>query len=386
MAASRAPVRVCVVTTTPYIVNVFLQRHLKALADCYDVTLAVNTKDAYRLDAALDARVNVIHVGIERKVSPLRDIAALFGMVRAVRRGKFDVVHTVAPKAGLLGILAAWLGRVPVRIHTFQGEVWAARRGLARFVFKLADLLVGRLITHGLVVGRGEQSFLEQHGILKSGQSRVLLQGSIGGVDAARFRPDPAMRAKVRADLGIEADEIAIMYLGRIARDKGVIDLAHAFRQLDAGTHLVLVGPDEEGLSPLIEEACGKQVDRVHFMGLTSSPERYIVAGDVVCLPSYREGFGLSLVEAGACGLPVIASRLYGTQDAVIDGVTGLFHNPGDRAELEQQLRALIRDPALRERLGKAGRERAMRDFQPEQIIRAFLDYYASIVGAGRCV
>jgi len=358
---------------------------LKALADCYDVSLAVNTKDAYRLDAALDPRVSVIHIGIERKVSLLRDIAALFQLVRAMRRGRFDVVHTVAPKAGLLGMLAALLGRVPVRIHTFQGEVWAARRGLARVVFKLADLLVGRLITHGLVVGRGEQSFLEQHGILKNGQSRVLMHGSIGGVDATRFRPDPAMRARVRAELDIGAQEVAILYLGRIARDKGVIDLAHAFRRLEGETRLVLVGPDEEGLRPLIEEACGPRASRTHFVGLTSSPERYIVAGDIVCLPSHREGFGLSLVEAGACGLPVIASRLYGTQDAVIDGVTGLFHAPGDCAELEQRLRTLIADPALRERLGKAGRERAVRDFQPEEIIRAFLAYYTSIVGAGRC-
>jgi len=385
VGASRVPVRVCVVTTTPYVINVFLKRHLAALADCYDVTLAVNAQDAYRLEAGLDPRVQVVHIGLERKISPLRDFAALLALVRLLRKGDFGAVHTIAPKAGLLGIVAGYLARVPARIHTFQGEVWASRRGLARAVLMRADRLMGRLLTHALVVGRGEQAFLEQHGVLRAGQSTVLRQGSIGGVDTGRFHPDPDVRSRVRADLGVGPDDFAVMYLGRIARDKGVLDLARAFGELEGASHLVLVGADEEGLRRAIEEACGKRVERLRFVPFNSSPERYMVAADVVCLPSHREGFGMTLIEAGACGVPVVAARLYGTQDAVVDGVTGLFHVPGDAAELAQRLRTLAHDPVLRERLGTAGRERVQRDFRSEDLIRAFRDYYAAVLGPGRC-
>jgi glycosyltransferase involved in cell wall biosynthesis len=235
---------------------------------------------------------------------------------------------------------------------------------------------MGRLHTHALVVGRGEQSFLEQHGVLKPGQSSVLLQGSIAGVDTARFHADEVTRAQVRAQIGIGPRDFTVMYLGRIARDKGVLDLARAFSKLHPESHLVLVGADEEGLRRSIEEAANC-AGRLHFVPFNTSPERYVVAADVVCLPSYREGFGMTLIEAGACGVAVVASRLYGTQDAVVEGVTGLFHDPGNVGEIERCLRALAGDAALRERLGAAGRERVLRSFRPEELIAAFLDYYA---------
>jgi glycosyltransferase involved in cell wall biosynthesis len=376
--------RVCFVTTTPYVVNAFLKRHLAALAERYDVTLAVNTADAYHLDADLHRRIRVVHVAIERKISPLRDLGALLALTRLLRRGGFDAVHTIAPKAGLLGIVAAWLARVPRRIHTFQGEVWAARRGAARAILKAADRLLGRLLTHALVVGRGEQSFLEKHGVLRPGGSTVLLQGSIAGVDPKRFHPDDTLRARARAELGIAPGALAIMYVGRIARDKGVLDLAKAFARLEDRPCLVLVGPDEEGLRPLIERACGNATDRLRHVDFTTTPERYMVAADVVCLPSYREGFGMTLIEAGACGVPVVASRLYGTEDSVAEGVTGLLHAAGDAAQLEQCLRTLADDPALRRRLGDAGRSRALAEFRPDEILRAFLDYYTVVLGPGR--
>ncbi len=377
--------RVCFVTTTPYVINVFLKRHLAALADRYDVTLAVNTDDAYRLDGDVDPRIRVVHVRVERKISPMRDLAALIALIRLLRGGSFYAVHTIAPKAGLLGIVAAWLARVPVRIHTFQGEVWAARRGIGRAVLKTADRILGRLLTHALVVGRGEQAFLERHGVLERGRSTVLLHGSIAGVDASRFRPDEVLRVQVRAELGIAPGELAIVYVGRLARDKGVLDLAAAFARLEARCRLVMVGADEEGLRPLIEQACGVAAGRLRFVAFTSVPERYVAAADVVCLPSHREGFGMTLIEAGACGVPVVASRLYGTQDSVVEGVTGLLHAPGDVADLERCLRALAGDAALRRKLGAGGRSRALQDFSPDDIMRAFIDYYVAVLGPGRC-
>lgn len=364
--------RICLVTTTPFIANAFLKPHLLALAPRYEVTLATNLRDGYALDEAISARVRVVHVPIARRISPLRDVAALAALKRLFETGGFRIMHSVAPKAGLLAIMAAFSVGVPVRVHTFQGEVWASRRGPLRGLLKAADRIVGRFATHVLVVSRGEQAFLEAQGVLPPKRSTVLGAGSIAGVDAARFRPDAQARAAVRKELALGENDFVVMYVGRLARDKGVLDLARACARVPSA-RLVLVGPDEEGLKRRLES------DRVRLVGYTPAPERYLAAADLVCLPSHREGFGVALIEAGACGVAVLASRLYGTQDAVVEGVTGLFHEAGNVEDLERQLSALAADAALRSRMGKAGRERAQSEFSQQAVVAALLDYYSRL-------
>ena len=377
--------RVCIVTTTPFIANAFLRPHLLALKSRYDVTLAINTRDGYPLDAEVAAAAVIVHVPIERNISLLGDIAALWALWGLLRRGHFDLVHTVAPKAGLLGMLAAFAGRVRVRLHTFQGEVWASKRGVVRALFKAADRLVASMATHCLVVSHGEQAFLEEEGVLAPTRSTVLRDGSISGVDVQRFHPNRVTREEVRDELEIGGEDLLIMYVGRIARDKGVLDLAEAFAKLSSQKNpqwLVFVGPDEDRLRGPLEEACRSVMHRVRFVPYTRSPERYLSAADIVCLPSYREGFGLVLIEAGACGVPVLASRLYGIRDAVVEGVTGLFHEAGNIRDIVNKLSTLISDPTLRQQMGQAGRERAETRFRTELLVAALADCYAAALGA----
>src|SRR5262249_35995128 len=153
------------------------------------------------------------------------DARALALLHRLFQRERFRVVHTVAPKAGLLGMLAAYGARVPVRVHTFQGEVWASRRGPLRSLLRAADQVVEQCATDVLVVSRGEQQFLEREGVLRPRRSTVLGAGSIAGVDTTRFQPNAGLRREVRARLGIGADDFVVLYLGRLGREKGVLHL-----------------------------------------------------------------------------------------------------------------------------------------------------------------
>ncbi len=368
------------VTTTPFIANAFLRPHLLALKSRYDVTLAINTRDGYPLDAEVAAAAAIVHVPMERKVSLPGDLAALWALWRLLRRGRFDLVHTFAPKAGLLGMLAAFAAGVRVRLHSFQGEVWASKTGAARALLKAADRLVARLATHCLVVSRGERSFLEEEGVLAQGRSAVLGSGSASGVDVRQFRPDAVLRAEVRRELGVGDSGLLVMYLGRIARDKGVLDLAKAFARLAEQLNdawLAFVGPDEDALRTQLESISSRQ----RFVAYTRTPQRYLAAADIVCLPSHREGFGMVLIEAGACGVSVVASRLYGTRDAVQEGVTGLFHKAGDVHGIARALLQLASDPALRARMGAEGRRRADAEFRTERLVAALLDYYATALG-----
>jgi glycosyltransferase involved in cell wall biosynthesis len=378
--------RLCLVTTSPLIVDFFLHGHLRALQSRYDVTLAVNTADPRFLEAA-GITVDVQPIPIERKISPGRDLVALAALWRLLRRARFDAVISIAPKAGLLTALAAWLAGVPVRCHIFQGEVWANRSGAARALLRLLDKITASLATHVLVISASEREFLVRERVVSAGKAEVIANGSLAGVDLARFRADESVRRAVRARLGVPDTDAVVLFLGRLTRDKGVLDLARAVAAL-AGrhreAHLVLVGPDEDDLRSAIERECRDCADRLHFHGLSDAPEQFIAAADVIALPSHREGFGNVIIEAAAAGVPAVASRIYGIQDAVIDGETGLLHPPGDVQAIAGMLEKLIEDPELRRSFGARARERAAARFSSEIVTGWLLSFLQATLAEPR--
>lgn len=378
--------KVCWVVTSLLIVKFFLLPHLAALSREYDVTLIVNVDDQEFLHS-LELPVTVIPINIARKVDPWRDMKALWQLIRIFRSRQFHLVHSISPKGGLLGMLAAWIAGVPVRIHTFQGEVWANRSGWWRVILKLMDKLVAAIATQLTVVSHSERQFLLDEGIIASGKSVVLANGSICGVDPARFHPDAAARDSVRRENGIPDDCLLILFLGRLNRDKGILDLAKSFTTIAAtlpNTMLLLVGPEEEQILEEVKRICAGYSGRVKSLGYTQHPEHYLAAADVLCLPSYREGFGLVIIEAAATGVPAVCSRIYGITDAMEEGKTGLLFPIGDVAALTQMLLKLLRDRKLSQQMGEAARVRALELFASEKIIGEMLALYARILGQDR--
>jgi glycosyltransferase involved in cell wall biosynthesis len=321
----------------------------------------------------------VISVRIERKISLFRDVAALARLVAIFMANDFRVVHSIAPKAGLLAMVAAWIARVPIRIHTFQGETWAARSGFMRLLLKSADRVVAHLATHRLVVSKSEQEFLIEQGILRPARSHVLASGSISGVDVARFRAHPEARSRIRREFDLSDTDVLFLFLGRIARDKGILDLADAFASVAAEfphVRLLIVGPDEDGIQEQILARAGAAVPKVRFRGITDTPEDVLAASDVICLPSYREAFGMVILEAAAMGIPAVASRIYGITDALVEGETGLLHEPLNPRDLASQMKKLVENPGLRRALGEAAYARAHREFRSERVIEELLKFY----------
>lgn len=380
---SRPAPKICVLAATPLTVHFFLKPHLIALACHFDVTLACNPRnDAYL--PPLDLPVHQTAVGMERKISPLRDLITLFELFRLFRRERFDLVVSVVPKAGLLGMLAAFLAGVPRRVHIFQGEVWASRQGFMRGLLKAMDRVIAKSATHVLAVSPSERQFLEVQGVARLGQVRVLGSGSISGVDMARFRPDPEARSSFRKVHGIPDDAVVCLFLGRLTADKGVFDLAQAFAlcgEKNTKLWLVLVGPDEEGVSQLLRSTLkGETARRMLVEGFTHTPERYIAAADFLCLPSYREGFGMVVIEAAAAGIPSVGSRIYGVTDAIVEDETGLLVPPGDALQLAAALSRLAGDEALRARLALAGRTRVENEFKQEKVVAGYVNYFQGLL------
>ncbi|MFT3735705.1 MAG: glycosyltransferase [Rhodocyclaceae bacterium] len=358
----------------------FLLGHLRRWQSRGDLTVFANGA-APDLLARNDVRAELRHVGIERPIRPWADLRALFSLWWALRRGRFDLVFSVTPKAGLVAMLAAWLARVPARVHIFTGQVWATRAGRARWLLKQLDKLMAALATHVLVDGEPQRQFLLAEGVLQPGKGRVLADGSLCGVDLQRFVPDASTRAAVRAEQGAPDDATVFLYLGRLNRDKGVLDLAQAFAQscrTHPGSQLWVVGPDEAGLTPQLRELLASCESRVRLLPFAPQPERLMAAADVFVLPSYREGFPTSVLEAAACGLPTVAARVYGTQGALVEDEGGLMFTAGDVAELEDCLNRLVADASLRSRLGVSARQRAAQSYAADRVLGAFAEFIES--------
>jgi glycosyltransferase involved in cell wall biosynthesis len=366
------------VTSQPMSVVAFLLPHLRALGSFGTIQVLANTDDPDFLKGrGLD--LPMVPVGIERAIRPWRDLQALWTLYRVFRADRPNVVHTITPKAGLLGMVAAWLARVPVRVHSFTGQVWVTRRGPMRWLLKGADKCIAALATDVLVDSPSQRNFLIEQGVVTAYRSTVLGDGSICGVNTQRFCPSTAARLFVRAELGTPADALVCLYLGRLNHDKGVLDLATAFAQV-AKAHplaeLWVVGPDEANWFEQMQALMGDANQQVKRVGFTPEPERFMQAADLFCLSSYREGFGSSVIEAAACGVPALASRIYGLTDAVAEGQTGWMHEAGNVADLTEQLGSLLSKPEELAAKGQEARQYAATVFAEEAITGAMVQFY----------
>jgi lipopolysaccharide/colanic/teichoic acid biosynthesis glycosyltransferase len=372
--------KICFVVTEPMTVRAFLVDQLRALSERYDLTLVTNASGSSLLES-LGIAGRTVAMPLQRAIHPRGDLVALSRLYRLFRTERFCCVHSVTPKAGLLTAIAGALARVPNRLHTFTGQVWATRTGMIRCTLKAADRAISALNTHVLADSGSQREFLVKEGVLKAQKCSVLGKGSIGGVDLTRFRPNRAARARLRHSVGIPADALVFLFVGRLTRDKGVHDLARAFCMVSASVsnaYLWIVGPDEQEVVEELGQICHGCKDRVRFFDATNTPEDFMAAADVLSLPSYREGFGTVIVEAAAVGIPAVVSRIYGLMDAVEDGVTGLFHEAGDKEQIANRMLYLINNSNAREQLGENARRRAAKHFSQHAITSQLVDLYAS--------
>lgn len=371
--------KLCYVATIPAVIHAFLREHIQAAAESYEVTVVCNSADAHLL-AGLNARL--IFMDIERQPSPLKDLRVLMQLFNLFRQERFDIVHSIMPKTGMLAMLAAKLARVPVRIHTFTGQVWVTRCGIRRALLKWFDKQIGSLANCALADSPSQRDFLVSEGVLSANKARVIADGSICGVDPVRFHPDPEAGRMVRRTAGIAPDALLILYVGRLNTDKGMLDLAKAFDRVAtqyANVELLLVGAEEDVPFARMQELCASARNRLHYISFTATPELYMAAADIYCLPSYREGFGMTVIEAAACGVPAVATQIYGISDAVADGKTGLLFPAGDSIALANALAELITENGKRLRMGDAARERALALFSSKRVIGETVKMYGAL-------
>ena len=372
--------KICFVTAIPGSANAFLKDHMTALRKYYKVFYVCSEPDESKISVEHDG---YYCVDILRGISLIKDLKALFQLAKYFRCERFQAVHSVTPKAGLLTAMAGFFAGVPVRIHIFTGQVWANKKGFMRWLLKFMDKMIVLFGNHFLVDGEGQRQFLIQQDVLKDKNSKVLGKGSICGVNLNRFSPNEKSRTEAREEVGC-GNKTVFVFMGRLNHDKGLYELLQAFDKLAAGKNdvfLLLFGMDEENVASHFSEYSHiKERDNFLYYGLTKEPQKMLQAGDVFVLPTYREGFGSSVIEASALSLPVICSDAYGVKDAMVDDVTGLRCKVGDVDSVYKAMKTFVETPDLIKKMGEAGRERVISDFDGEKMTQYWVDYYHELV------
>ncbi|MFC1758726.1 glycosyltransferase family 4 protein [Planctomycetota bacterium] len=330
---------------------------------------------------------NVYQIDIRREISVLRDLAALIHCMVLVWRIDPQIVNASTPKAGLIGMMAAWLNRVPIRVHTLRGLRHETLAGPKALVVKTMERITSFCATRVLSVSQSLQDVYVEAGLCPSSKVVVLGPGSSNGVDSERF--DPGIRrsmlnAKVRFELGIPQDSPVVGFLGRFTKDKGFEELSAAIERVQETIpecHLLLIGEFEPG-DP-VPMACRKKLEankHVHFVPFVQDPSEYFAVIDVLAFPSYREGMPVVPLEAAAAGVPTVAFAATGSVDAVKDGLTGTIVPMHDIARLTDALTNYLQNEDLRMRHGRNAKAWVRKSFKPETVWRGIADEYAQLL------
>lgn len=374
------------IATVPFFLQSHLRGQIRAIVAAGHEVALISSDGPEVPDLSVISGTCFRCIEIPRKIAPIRDLIALWKLIKLFRRERYDIVHSTTPKAGLLTAIAGRVAGVPVRLHTFTGQVWMEKRGTTRYLAKMADRLTAFLDSQCYADSASQRDFMVAEGIAGAAQIKVLEAGSLAGVELQRFDPKrwAPQRHTIREELRISRSAVVISFIGRVTRDKGIQELVTAFQSLRRGSAecvLLLVGPrdpDWHDLSSEVRDALERDPSII-CVGYSSEPERYLAITDIFCLPSYREGFGNVAIEAAAMGVPTVGTEIVGLRDAIVGGKTGLLVPPKDATALARALATLMADPELRRTMGEQGRLRASANFDARRINAAVIEEYARL-------
>ncbi len=357
--------------------NIFCRGLLRELKDEGYEVVALSSPDADLDELGEREGVRTIGVSMERHVSPVKDLISLVKLTFVMARERPDMVHSMTPKAGLLCMMAAWLARVPVRVHTFTGLVWPTATGLPRRILMLTDRITCSCATHVIPEGEGVKNDLRSH--ITSKPMKVLGYGNVRGVDLDYWRRTSPAHA------GASNGEFTFVFVGRIVRDKGINELVSAFVRLNVAyphVRLVLVGPAEDNLDP-VTPYTARQIEEcaaIESAGSQKDVRPYYEKADALVFPSYREGFPNVVIEAGAMELPSIVTDINGSREIISNGENGLVVPPRDEAALFEAMKYMVEHRDSAEQMGKRARSSVANRYEQSFVRRCLKTYYCEIL------
>ncbi len=379
------------ITTVPISLDKLLGKQLTFMSQFYDVTaISADKKELRRVAAKYDVRY--YHVEMTRQISPVQDLLAVWKLYRFLRKEKPEIVHSHTPKAGIVGMLAAWLAGVPNRFHTVAGLPLMEATGLKRKILNTVEKLTYHFATKVYPNSFGLQDIILKEKFCAPAKLKVLGQGSSNGIDTGHFIKKAIAletRNHLRSTLGIEPDDFVFIFVGRLVGDKGINELVTAFkhltstssRDLQRSITLLLVGPLETELDALLPETLKEIQDDPSIIsaGYRDDVRPYFAIADALVFPSYREGFPNVVLQAGAMELPSIVSNINGCNEIITEGENGLIVPAKDASALQEAMTRIITDQDLYRHLKSNARANIVAKYEQEVVWQALLAEYRRV-------
>ena len=328
-------------------------------------------------------------VKMTRKITPVRDFISLLKLFLYFKKEKFTIVHTYTPKAGILGRIAARLAGVPIVVHTSFGfyiglQMSSRTRKLILFAEKIASYFCDLVLSQN----KEDIEMVVREKIINPKKIKL----STYGIDIARFNPlnfSQDFIDRKKKELNIKEDQKVIGMVGRFVKEKGYLDIFRAFRIVknkNPNTILLLVAPLDKEKNDALNYSIFKDYGIENEMvllgqeGEINNIEEIYPLMDIFVLPSYREGFPYSIMEASASGKPVVTTNIRGCREAVENGVTGVLIPPEDPDKLAQSLIYLLDNQEKSEKLGRNGRKKAEKEFDEKIVFERIKKEYQRLI------
>lgn len=369
------------ISTIPTSLETLLKGQLKMLSEYYEVVAVSSPGEKMKV---LEERegVRTVSIPMERRISLVKDFISLLRLIVLFAKERPDMVHSITPKAGLLSMLAAWITRVPVRMHTFTGLVFPTATGKMQKLLIAMDRLTCFCATHINPEGEGVKRDLVNYNIT-SRPLHIIANGNVNGIDLEYFDKTPEVVEKACSYK--KEGTFTFCFVGRMVRDKGINELVHSFLRLyqkDERVRLLLVGPFEKELDPVLPEVEEHILHHpgICYMGYQNDVRPFLVASDALVFPSYREGFPNVVIQAGAMGLPAIVTDINGCNEIVLPDLNGVIIPSKDEQALYESMKYFASHPVEVERMAANARPLIASRYEQRIVWNALLDEYKSII------
>lgn len=369
------------ISTVPTSLNTFLKGQLEMLSQHFEV-VAVSSPGEELNELVKREKVRTIPIPMERRISLLRDFMSLIHLIKLFAKERPYIVHSMTPKAGLLSMVAAWITRVPIRIHTFTGLVFPTTTGTMQKLLILMDRITCSCATYVNPEGEGVKRDLQRFRIT-SKPLHIIANGNVRGIDVCYYdRSSEVM--KEASDIKAKG-VFTFCFVGRLVKDKGINELVSSFIKLyedNKNIRLLLVGSFEEKLDPLLPETMDliRHHEGIKYMGQQNDIRSYLAASDAFVFPSYREGFPNVVLEAGAMGLPSIVTDINGSNEIIIPNENGVIIPARDEDALYKAMKDFVEKPEMIERMAANARQLIASRYEQKMIWEALLKEYQMLI------
>ncbi len=366
--------KIFLISNTSNFFNSFMLNHVEKLSKKYHLFICCN--NANILKKKFPTNVTFINVSFKRGINLLHDFINFFLVLFFFIKIRPNLSISFTPKIGFIVALVSFITRTPYRIHWFTGQIWANYNGLKKVFFKSIDRLIFLLCHNVFVDGFSQRDFLIKEKIITKKKSLVFRKGSVGGVNVSKFRFKKQKRIQLRERYSINKNTFVFLYLGRINKDKGIIDLIHAFKRIEKNQNILLIFVGKIEDKKLVHILNSNK--KILYFNFSPNPENWFSLADILCIPSYREGFGTVVIEAASCGIPSLCSNIYGLNDAIIQNKTGFFHNAGSINDIKKKMIYIIKNKKLVKKFGLSAKKRVLKDFKQNLLTKELLKFINS--------